>query len=396
MAAVLQPNSGGADMLSQEEYHAIVERAPCASGLPNRAYTDPAFFAWEKRHLFRNTWVAVANDCELPNAGDVKPMCFLDVPLVLVRNQAMEIRAFHNVCSHRGNELVWEQGNCGGRLRCPYHAWTYDLDGNLRGTPHVGGTGVHEVEGFSKSAYGLKTIPAVVWMGLVFINLSGNGPAFEEFIAPLQARVDALASPEQFAQLVPGETHSQVTIEFRGNWKLCLENNLEAYHLPWVHPDLNAISRLEDHYHYEHDGSFAGQGSTAYDHRRGFDPVFPEFSGWPTGISEYPTLYPNVMLGLHCDHFWTRYVEPIAPDRTLDHLRLFYLEEAATGARFSAMREKRLETWVQVFNEDISVVEGMQRGRQSEAFAGGVFTPVLDKPSLHFARWMASRLNTTA
>ena len=179
---------------------------------------------------------------------------------------------------------------------------------------------------------------------------------------------------------------------FNGNWKLCLENNLEAYHLPWVHPALNSISPLEVHYQYDGGDLFAGQGSKAYDHRRGFDPVFPQIDAWPEGISEYPTLYPNVFLGLHCDHYWTMIIEPVAPDRTVDHLHLYYLCEGAEAPRYDAMRKRRLETWLEVFNEDMGVVEGMQRGRASPAFTGGVFTPVLDQPSVHFAKWMARRL----
>ena len=124
---------------------------------------------------------------------------------------------------------------------------------------------------------------------------------------------------------------------------------MEAYHLPWVHPGLNAISPLEDHYQFYGGDLFAGQGSKAYDHRRGLDVAFPEMNGWPAGISEYPIVFPNVFLGLHCDHYWTRIIEPVAPDLTLDHLQLYYLGAVATGQTFAKDRESRFEAWNTVF-----------------------------------------------
>ena len=378
--------------ISSDQLAAINREDGTASGLPNIAYTDPEFLELERKELFSKTWTCVANACSVPNPGDLKPIRFLGIPLIIVRGKEGQIRVFHNVCSHRGNELVWEACNVPGMIRCPYHSWSYDLDGNLKGTPHVGGPDVHEVNGFDKSGYGLKAVRSAMWMDLVFVNVSGDAPSFPDFIGPLQKRIDALAPLSQFDQLKPAANFGTFTIEFAGNWKLCVENNLESYHLPWVHPDLNSVSRLEDHYHFYGGDLFAGQGSKEYDHTKVNPVPIPMLKNWPEKVAEYPTLYPNVFLGLQCDHFWTRIVEPVTCDRSLDHLQIYYLGDASDDAGLEQARKVRLDTWIKVFKEDIGVVEGMQRGRQSPAFDGGVFTKIMDEPSHHFAKWVANSL----
>ena len=378
--------------LTEEHRQAILADSGCTTGLPNHAYTSEAFFQWERDNLFAATWACVGNASDVPDPGCLKPVSLLGIPLLMVRNHANEIRVFHNVCSHRGNELVWQPCKVNKLISCPYHAWTYDLDGSLRATPHVGGTGKNQVEGLDHAQHGLRAVRSETWMGLVFVNVSGDAPNFREYIAPLQQRVDDLGRAEQFAALKPSSSHGQLTLEFQGNWKLCVENNLESYHLPWVHPGLNAVSKLEDHYHFYGDDFYAGQGSREYDHTKVHERYLPQFDGWPEKVAEYPTLYPNVFLGLHCDHYWTRVIEPVSPTVTRDHLQIYYLGDASEDPAYEAERKKRMDTWAEVFYEDIGVVEGMQRGRYSPAFEGGVFTPLMDEPSHHFAKWVANRL----
>ena len=377
---------------SQATLDAINIEDGIGAGLPNEAYTSEDFFRAEQQQLFARTWTCIGNASLVPNAGDLLPIDWLGEPLVLVRNRNHQVKVFHNVCSHRGNELVWEACHARNTIQCPYHGWAYSFDGELLTTPNVGGSGIHQLEGLDKSRYNLHEVRTAVWMDLVFINLAENAPEFTTFIAPLQARVDRMMSPAQADELQPATDHGQYTIEFAGNWKLCVENNLESYHLPTVHPELNAVSRLEDHYHFYHDGMFAGQGTSKYDHEQTNLKAFPVFDGWPGLEAEYPTLYPNVFLGLQADHYWTRVVQPRSAGHSLDYLQIYYLGDAATSEAFEAARKHRLEVWIKVFNEDIGVVEGMQRGRQSSAFDGGIFTPLMDKPSQHFARWVAKQL----
>ncbi len=378
-------------MLTPDELAAL-DGDGVTGGLPNRAYTSEEFLAAEREALFTTTWTCVGHACRVPEPGDLRPVDLLGVPLVLVRGTAGDVAVFHNVCRHRGNQLVWEACSVGDDVSCPYHGWTYGLDGALLATPHVGGWGTHRVDGLDRADHGLRRVRSAVWLDLVFVDLSGTAPPFDEHIAPLQARVDALASPAEFARLRPAATHGSATIEFAGNWKLCAENNLEAYHLPWVHPGLNSVSRLRDHEHLEPDVAFAGQRTTDYDHTLVTDRLLPAFDGWPDRIAEYPTLYPNVFLGLQRDHFWTRILEPVSAGTTRDHLQVYYLGEAADDDGFDEARAQRLTAWLEVFEEDVGVVAGLQRGRSSPSFDGGLFTPVMDEPSRHFSRWVAARL----
>lgn len=365
-----------------------------ASGLPNDVYTNDEFFAHERDTLFAGTWTCVGRGSDAPNPGDVCPVNLMGLPLVMVRGNDGQLRVFHNVCSHRGNRLVAEPCRVTGVIRCPYHSWTYELDGKLRGTPHIGGVGKHEVEGFHRGKHGLRPVPGAEWLDLVFVNLSENAPKFEDHIAPLMDRWKPFVSSKDLAQLVIGTTHADITMEIAANWKLAVENFCESYHLPWVHPGLNKRSRLEDHYHIFGDDSFAGQGTTVYDPDYLDGERFPSFGNWSKdkqAYAEYIALFPNVWFGLHVDHLYTVILNPVAMDRTVESFQFYYLGDAA-GERFANKRATSLAAWHEVFAEDIGVVEGMQLGRRSPAYQGGVFSPVMDQPTHHFHQWVARRL----
>lgn len=363
-----------------------------ASGLANRAYTSPEFFRLERERIFAPSWACLGHAADVPQPGDVRPMRLLGVPLLMVRGAGGAVRVFHNVCSHRGNELVWEPCRVKGAIRCPYHAWTYDLDGRLTGTPNIGGLGIHETERFDRGRHGLRPVRSRVWLGLVFVNLSGDAEPFEAWIRPLAERFDRLGGPGYAQRLHPAATHGEFRFDVRANWKLAVENNLDASHLPWIHPALNRQSPLEDHYCFLDDLEFAGQGSSAYDTVPHESPPLPRLEAWPDRTGEYPCLYPNVFVSGHADHFWTMVLEPVAPDRTIERWRSHFLDEAAVAASFESARSSIRERWAVILAEDVAVVEGMQRGRSSPAFDGGVFAPVLDPPVHHFHRWVARRL----
>ena len=361
-----------------------------ASGLPNEAYTSEGFLVLERDRLFSSTWTCIGHACTIPAPGDLRPIDFLGQPLLMVRDARGGVRVFHNVCSHRGNQLVRAPCRVTGRIRCPYHAWTYELDGALSGTPHVGGPGRHEHDGFDRSAHGLRAIRSAVWLDLVFVNLGGEAPPFEQHIAPLAGRVYGLTDPSQYERMRPAATHGCFDLDFAGNWKLVVENNLESYHLPFVHPDLNARSRLEDHYHFYGGDLFAGQGSNRYRPSAGDnDAAFRRFDRWPERRSEYPTVFPNVFLGVHCDQVWSVILFPLAPDRTWESFRIYYVGETAGDPECDGARATIMEGWRNIFMEDMGVVEGMQRGRGSPAFRGGVFSGVMDEPTHHFHKWIA-------
>jgi choline monooxygenase len=365
-----------------------------ASGLPNDVYTSDAFFERERDALFARTWACVGRGTDAPAPGDVCPVDWMGLPLVMVRCDDGQLRVFHNVCSHRGNRLVAQACRVTGVIRCPYHSWTYKLDGKLRGTPHIGGVGKHEIAGFDRDKHGLRPVRSHEWLDLVFVNLSEAAPAFEDHIAPLLERWRPFVSSEDLAALRIGASHADITMEINANWKLAVENFCESYHLPWVHPGLNKRSRLEDHYHILGKDLFAGQGSLAYDPDYLEGERFPCFEHWAENkhtCAEYVALFPNVWFGLHVDHLYTVILRPVAKNRTVESFQFYYLGDAA-GERFANKRATSLEAWHQVFAEDIGVVEGMQAGRLSPAFRGGVFSPVMDEPTHHFHQWVAKRL----
>lgn len=367
-----------------------------ATGLPNIAYTQDDYFAFERDQIIAKTWFCIGFASELPNKGDARPVDLMGLPLLALRDQSGQIRVFHNVCSHRGHLLISRNCQLKSAIRCPYHSWMYALDGQLRGTPHIGGVNRHEAEGFDRSRHGLRPVRSDCWLDLIFVNLSGDAPALERHLAELIDRWQSFCGAEGFSSLRPAATHGDLQLEARANWKLLIENNNESYHLPWVHPGLNSYSRLEDHYPI-YGTDFAGQGSFVYDLAATAGIDLPGFRAWPPNKrkhAEYASLYPNVLLGIHVDQFWAIVIEPLATDHTRERMRLYLVGEAADDAAFDADRRKLLESWRTVFSEDIGVVEGMQRGRRSPAFAGGAFSPVMDAPTHHFHRWAARCLRS--
>jgi choline monooxygenase len=386
------PQTATPPTLTIESLAAIDRPHGEASGLPNQAYTDPGYACLERDHVFAKTWSCVGVGADLPRPGDARPASLLGIPLLLVRDREGAIRVFHNVCSHRGAELVTRPCNVGRTLRCPYHSWTYDFDGRLRATPMVGGPGHNSCEGFDKARHGLRAVRTAVWFDLVFVNLSGDAPPFEDHVRPLAERWSH-CDP---SRLVHGGADSRWEIALDANWKLAVENHDDAYHLPWVHPGLNSYSRFDDHYEIVIGELFAGQGSRAYRPRRPAGaPALPMAAGVPEAWrerAEYVALYPNVIFGWHADHVSTVWLEPLRCDRTVERMNLYYPGDTAESGAHAAARRAVCEEWRAIWAEDQGIVESMQRGRASPAFAGGVFTPVLDRPIHHLHRWVARRL----
>jgi choline monooxygenase len=361
-----------------------------ASGLPNRFYVDPDCFAAEKDHVFFASWSAVGFAKDVPAAGDVMPVDFLGVPMLLVRDRDGRVRVFQNTCRHRGMVLVNEKTRLRGVIRCPYHSWCYDLDGRLRTTPHVGGHGTNVHPDLDRSELGLWEFRSHVWLGVVFVNVSGTAAAFEDHAAPAIARWS-----EFDRDLFHAGPDSAFELEVAANWKLAVENFCESYHLPWVHPALNSYSKLTDHYHIESPGSHSGQGTHVY--RPQLDASgtrFDDFAGldakWETS-AEYIALYPNVLFGVHRDQVFAIILDPKALDRTLERVAIFYPSAEMCSPDWAGLRAVNTAAWKTVFEEDVFVVEGMQRGRHGPLFDGGRFAPAMDGPTHLFHTWIADR-----
>jgi len=360
-----------------------------AQGLPNAHYTDAAVFEEEKHALLAGQWAGLAVAADVPEIGDAVPLTFLGMPLLLLRDRQGQVRVFQNTCRHRGMILVEEPRKIEGAIRCPYHSWCYSTDGKLVSTPHVGGPGQNTHDGIDRSLLGLIEVRSTVWRDVVWINISGDAPAFDDAMADVIARWGEFDKP-----LYHGGSDSRFNLPVNCNWKLAVENYCESYHLPWVHPGLNTYSRLEDHYHIEQPGAFSGQGTLVYRQLRGEDnATFPDFDAlsekWETA-AEYIAVYPNVLLGVHRDHAFAIILVPETQDRTTEQVHLYY-PQPETDAN---LRARNSELWKSVFVEDIFVVEGMQRGRNAPGFDGGRFSPAMDGPTHMFHDWVAARIET--
>ena len=141
-----------------------------ANGLPNECYTSEDYLNIERETVFFNNWSVIGSASSVKEIGDVKPYNFLGIPLIILRDKSNQIKVFHNVCSHRGFKLIQKPCSLKNMIRCPYHSWSYDLDGKLIATPHVGGMNKHEAEGFEKSKSNLKEVRSFIWMDLIFVN----------------------------------------------------------------------------------------------------------------------------------------------------------------------------------------------------------------------------------
>lgn len=372
----------------------ISDLAGNARGLPNVVYRDQQLFALERDEILGRTWTAVAYGSELPGPGFALPINLMDAPLIAVRNKAGEIRVFHNVCSHRGMKLVGEATQLRTVIRCPYHSWSYDFDGQLLSTPFIGGVDKHDCDGFEKSGHGLKPVRFAVWMDIIFINLSGDAEPFDEFIAPLESRWAGYLGPHDWQHIGPAATGSNLELEVGCNWKLAVENYCEAYHLPWVHPSLNSYSPLDKHFNITDGDTMSGQGTRVYEPASVAGIELPTIKSWPTNKSrhaEYISLYPNILLGLQADHLFAVIVLPRRVDQSLEKLQISFVGEAQHNDTYASCRAAVLNSWETVFREDVFAVEGMQAGRASPGFDGGVLTPIQDIPTRHFHSWVARR-----
>ena len=385
------------DILDVEKVKVVSNPIEKAHGLPNECYTSPDYLMIEREKVFADKWSVIGVASSVPNIGDAKPYNLLGIPLIMLRDKEDKIRVFHNVCSHRGFKLLNESCSLKNVLRCPYHSWSYDFDGKLVATPHIGGLNIHETEKFDKSTSNLKEVRAKIWMDIVFININNNELEFDEYIKPLEDRWSKFISKEDQNLIKHSKDHGYFSIDVKSNWKFAIENYCESYHLPWIHPGLNKVSNISDHYHIQGlPNGFAGQGTSKYDQPVKGDKTFNNFPNWPKDLSkkaEYIALFPNVMIGLHIDHFYIFWLEPKSINETKEHLTMYYVgDESANSVEFKEMRKKNAKFWKEVMTEDIKAIEGMQEGRSSPAYNGGNFSPIMDNPTHEFHKWIATNL----
>ena len=186
-------------------------------------------------------------------------------------------------------------------------------------------------KGFDKSSSGLKEVRSYVWLDLIIVNISNNETSFQEYIKPLNDRWSKFWSEKDQKLIKHSKDLGYFKLKAKCNWKFAIENYCESYHLPWVHPELNTYSKISDHYHIQGlPNRFAGQGTVVYNPKIKGKNKFPCFPNWPKNkikIAEYVALFPNVMLGIHKDHYYAYWLEPVNHELTIEHMEIYYVGE---------------------------------------------------------------------
>jgi len=354
--------------------------------LPNACYTDAAWLELENERLFARTWMFAGCVDQLPEPGDVFPTTIAGKPVVLVHGRDGEIRAFHNVCRHRGAVVVEEPCSNQSVLTCPYHAWAYGLDGKLRTRPHFHGADKHEL---TKDGPGLVPIRCALWFRSIFINLDGKAEPFEDYIAPLAQRL-----PHH--DLGALRLYKTVTWEFRANWKLVFENYFDNYHIATIHPRLNAFYPMKKRQSFQANGKFLQTEYkivTTQEGRGEGLPYHPNLTPEQARFSGGYHLFPSCCYQLWPDQLTIFQVFPVAPDHTIEHLHIFLVGDAASDPAYADAAQGVAEMWDELNREDIGAVEWMQKGRMSPAFDGGVLSDFWDRPHQHFAQLVVEAMS---
>lgn len=338
------------------------EEGTVLHGLPPAAYTSSEFFEREQQTVFSDGWTFAGFAHELKDPGACMPVDVAGRPLLLMKNENSEIRVFHNVCRHRGLKLVNECCTVKGSICCPYHAWSYDLNGQLEAAPHFGGFRVQEVAGFTKADHGLVPVRSAVWHDWVFVNLSGKAADFSEYSKSF-AKHAGLIDLDNLR--VIGKIDLGVV---KCNWKFLMENFIEPYHVPVVHHDTASGQPLRDHYTII-DGVCLGSG---VDLEKKKDTTAK--SSYLDMSARYLTMFPNFVMGIYLpDQAGVHLNIPISPSETHQYRVLYSIGDQ----NYTEEDKKRLcDLWYAVHKQDHAITERLQEGRTSPVNTdGGLMSP---------------------
>ncbi|RZS76873.1 choline monooxygenase [Phyllobacterium myrsinacearum] len=355
-----------------------------ATSLDSVFYTSPDVFAAEMEALSSRTWRVVAAAGQLSQPNSVHSLTMTGQPLVVTRAADGTIRCFHNVCKHRGVPLVTESATAIKAMRCPYHGWRYRLDGTLERASHFNGIGDHRVCNTGLSSLDLDDIRCATWNGLVFANAGGEAP-------PLTATMQALDTRWHEYDFTQFEYGGDLHYRLAGNWKLVVENFLDSYHNPFVHPALNKASSWKAHYPIVEPDYF-GVGSNVYQSDvagHGGLPILTGLSPAGQRRAEYLCVTPTLMLGLHADYLFVLTIDPIDAQTTDEHVYFFFVGADKDDPKVKSARRNVLENWDRINREDIPVVEGMQVCRNASPYGTSVFSPFHEGPMHAFQRQVA-------
>ena len=389
-----------------------------AKTLPQRYFVSPQIFADELQKIFATNWVLVGHQNQLAETGDYFLADVAGESLIVAKDQRSTIRAFYNVCRHRGARLCEEQNGHAAAIQCHYHAWTYALDGRLLGAPHM-----EETPGFTKDDYPLKPVNLALWEGFIFVNVADGETRLRSEATARQAPGDFISLVRWFEPL--GEKFSiwnlaalrsakRIEYDVRANWKLIFQNYSECYHCLGVHPELSKISPYDSAENDLTEGPFLGgfmriakgrsltmsgnacalgiadslhahDRAPAHDRRQREtnDCDYPpsQRSGAASEQEHkhegknrvfYYSIFPNMLLSLHPDYVMVHQLEPRSPERTLIFCDWFFNPEAFKRSDFDP--DDAVEFWDRVNKQDWHVCELSQHGISSRAYEPGPYS----------------------
>jgi Rieske 2Fe-2S family protein len=337
-----------------------------SSQLPATAYTDPAVLSWERRHAFAAGWTCLGRADELLADGATAAGLLVgDVPVLLTRTDG-ELAAHANTCRHRGHEILLDGCTASGKaLTCPYHAWTYGLDGALLAAP-----GMRDVPGFERGEFGLLPVPMASWHGWLLVNATGAAAPLPDWIGGLEG----LVAPYQPARLRTAARHEYV---IAANWKAIVENYQECYHCPLIHPELCAVTPADSGDNYDLPGAWVGGSMDLKGHAETMS-LDGRSQGVPLPDVDprkvlYLGLFPNLLISLHPDYVMTHRMVPLAPDRTWVECSWLFPPEALATEGFDP--RYAVDFWDLTNRQDWAACESVQRGLTSPHFRAGPLAP---------------------
>jgi glycine betaine catabolism A len=335
--------------------------------LPAKYYTDAGIFREEMERFFFGMWVCAGRSEQIGKAGDYFLAEVAGESVIVTRDSGGVVQAFYNVCRHRGTRMCREaEGKFAGRIQCPYHAWTYGLDGKLLGAPHMEGAE------FRREDYPLHAVHVEMWDGHVFLNLAREAGPLAEQLADLPGKFAAWGMEEL-------RMYKRAVYEVKANWKLIVLNYNECLHCPGLHP---MLSRITDTMSGENDapaGSYIG-GSMEF--RGGAETMsvdgvrrrdyLPGLSGEQCRKVMYYAIYPNLFLSLHPDYVMVHRLWPKATDRTEVVTEWLFHPREMAKADFCG--EDAVEFWDATNREDWGITELSQLGIGSRAYVPGPYS----------------------
>ena len=387
------------DYLNAETYKYTRKPVTLAMTLIADAYRRADFFELEREQVFGTSWIAVGLLSDVEKPGQVLVTEVGGQSIIITRDKEMNLRAFYNVCRHRGAELVSE--NCTvRRFRCPYHSWGYDLQGNCIGTPLFDGSDIpsdqqgifdmSDVREFDRADYGLFPVKVASWGFLIFVNLDPDAMSLETWLGDLPQRLANY-------QLDKWQTVRKKDYSIHANWKLINENYMEYYHLPWVHPELIKVSRMENHYRYQGRGMYTGMTTTPISDNadeggwKGLAP-FSKLSESESNSGRFICLFPNVSISILPNHVFIMLLKPVSHDHTLESTVLLTHPEIEPDHAIEQELDELMNFWDLVNVQDIEIVEAVQRGLSNKPYQGGRMCYHFEEPVHRFQNMVIDRM----